>query len=133
MNTTIISGCHSLELIPVDRLSRFARVGSHAHIIMLESADPANEIPGSVKVSKNTENGVIKQKITFDRAGVSSIETDKLNNYLHLHLIARYVDEAGNRRVAGSPDHPLTFSFSISEGAYSCVLEGEDTQPDAFM
>ena len=133
MNTSIISGCHSLELIPVDRLSRFARVGSRAHIIIIESSDPACEIPGSLKVSTSVDNGVIKKKITFDRAGVSSAETDRLNIYVKLHLIAIYIDESGNRRVSGSPDHPLAFRFSISEGSYVCTLEGSDTEEDAFM
>lgn len=133
MNAAIISECHSLELVPIERLERFARINSQAVIIRLRKADPAGEIPGTVKVSANTENGMIKKKITFDRAGVGPAATDRLKNYTVLRMIALYVDESGNRRVSGSPDHPLAFSFTIAGGVYQCVLEGSDTEPDAFL
>jgi len=102
-------------------------------ILVLGEPDDAKEVPGSVKVSTSEDNGVTKKKITFDRKGVSSIETDRLNGYKSTRVIATYIDENGNRRVAGSPNYPLTLNYSITGGAYSCVLEGEDTTPDAFL
>lgn len=133
MNTNIVSGCHTLELIPINRLTRFARINSRAVILTLGDAEPAKEVPGSVKISTSNDKGIIKKKITFERTGVSSVETDILNSYKTTRLVATYIDETGNRRVAGCPDYPLTLDFSISDGVYSCVLEGEDTELDAFL
>lgn len=133
MNTNTVTGCHSLEILPLTNLWRFARIGSRA--VIRTTVDPVTvkEIPGSVKVSTSTENGIIKKKITFLRAGVSADETDRLNAFKSSRIIATYIDEKGNRRVAGSPNYPLTLNFTIEDGAYSCVLEGEDTVPDAFL
>ena len=133
MNTNTVTGCHTLAIIPLTNLLRFARIGSRAVILMLGEPEAAKEVPGSVKVSTSTDDGVIKKKITFDRTGVNAIETDRLNGYKSTRVIATYIDENGNRRVAGSPNYPLTLNFSIEGGAYSCVLEGEDTNPDAFV
>lgn len=133
MSTNTVTGCHTLEIIPLTSLSRFARIGSRAVILTLGEPDKANEVPGSVKVSTSTDNGVIKKKISFDRRGVNATETDRLNGYKSTRVIATYIDENGNRRVAGSPNYPLTLNYTIDGGAYSCVLEGEDTNPDAFL
>lgn len=133
MNSITVTGCHTLEIIPLTSLSRFARIGSRAVILTLGEPDKAKEIPGSVKVSTSTDNGVIKKKITFNRRGVTAIETDRLNGYKSTRVIATYIDENGNRRVAGSPNYPLSLNFTIDGGAYSCVLESEDTDQDAFL
>lgn len=133
MNTNTVTGCHTLEIIPLTSLSRFARVGCRAVIQILGYSYKAKEIPGSLMVSTTTENGVIKKKITFDCSGVNIFETNRLDVFRSSRVIATYFDENGNRRVAGSPSYPLKLDYTISDGAYSCVLEGEDTDTDAFL
>ena len=46
--------------------------------------------------------------------------------------IGNYVDENGNERVSGSPDYPLSLSYEIKGGLYSCTLTGFSIDPDAF-
>ena len=133
MNTNTVSGCHTLRIIPLIRLMRFARIGSRAHILYLGTPDEAKEVPGSLKVSNTTENVIIKNKLTFNRKNVTAAGTDQLNGYKSAMIIATYIDENGNQRVAGSPSYPLNLDFTITDGVFACVLEGEDTQPDAFL
>lgn len=90
-------------------------------------------VPGSVKVSTTSDNGIIKKKITFERSDVSGSSADALEGYKVSRLIATYVDESGKRRVAGSPDWPLSLDYSIGDGVFSVTLQGEDTAPDAFL
>lgn len=133
MNTNAVTECHTLEIIPLTSLLKFAMIGSRAVILTVGTPDKANEIPGTVKESSSTDDGIIKKKISFERKGVSVAETNRLNGYKSTRVIATYIDENGNRRVAGSPDYPLTFNFTIEGGVYSCVLEGQDAEPDAFL
>ena len=133
MNTMTLSGCHTLELIPIDLLTRFARVGSRVLIQVLGTPYHVDEVPGTVKVSSSSENGVIKKKITFERVCTKALDVDILSAYKSARLIATYRDEKGNRRVSGSPNYPLSLNFTIGEGVFSCELEGEDTEPDAFL
>ncbi len=60
------------------------------------------------------------------------ITADALGGYKVSRLIATYVDESGKRRVAGSPDWPLSLDYSIGDGVFSVTLQGEDTAPDRF-
>ncbi len=73
-------------------------------MLILGSEDDAVAVPGSVKVSTTSDNGIIKKKITFERSDVSDSTADALEGYKVSRLIATYVDESGKRRVAGSPD-----------------------------
>ena len=90
MTRLTVSAVHSLQLIPVDTLSRFAQVQGRVSMLWLEA----------------------------------------LSGCL---LLAVYVDENGNRRVAGSPDCPLRLSYSSGEGAYMCTLSGEGVSIDPFL
>ena len=133
MTRSTVSSCHSLKIIPLSHVSRFARIKSRVVMLILGGEDDAVAVPGSVKVSTTSDNGIIKKKITFERSDVSDITADALEGYKVSRLIATYIDESGKRRVAGSPDWPLSLDYSISDGVFSVSLQGEDTAPDAFL
>lgn len=128
-----VSSCHSLKIIPISKLSRFARIKSRVVMLILGEAEDALAVPGSVKVSQSTENGIVKKKITFERSDVSNITADALEGYKVSRLIATYIDESGRQRVCGSPDWPLSLDYSTSGGVFSVTLQGEDTEIDAFI
>lgn len=128
-----VSAVHSLQLIPVDRMSKFAVLQNHAFIVLTDLQDSAGEIPGSVKIQTSDDDGKIKKTITYKRRPVDLPTANLLESYRHRRLIAVYVDETGSRRVAGSPDYPLTFSFTSGDGVFSCKLEGETTGIDPFL
>ena len=90
-------------------------------------------VPGSVKVSASAEDDIIKKQIVFERSDVSSMSAEQLDRYKALRLIATYVDESGNPRVAGSPDCPLSLDYSDADGVFTVTLKGEDSFPDAFI
>ena len=102
-------------------------------MLILGGDDDAVAVPGSVKVSTSSDNGIIKKKITFERSDVSDKTADILEGYKETRLIATYVDESGRRRVAGSPDWPLSLDYTTADGVFSVTLQGEDTAPDAFL
>ena len=133
MKTTILTGCHNLEIIPIHRVLRFARIGSKAIIGVLGQSEMSGAIPGTVRVSMEEESGIFVKTITFERAGVSPKTSDILSGWRHIPLIATYTDESGNRRVCGSTSYPLRFSYTDSGGVYSCKLEGSDTEQDSFL
>jgi len=133
MNRTIVSTCHSLKIIPISRLTRFARINSRVVMMILGDADDAEAVPGSIKFSHTSENGVLTKKITFERSDVSHITAAILDGYKVSRLVATYVDESGKRRVAGSPDFPLSLDYGTDGGVFSVTLQGEDTAPDAFL
>lgn len=133
MPRSTVSTCHSLKIIPLFRLTRFARIKSRVVMAVLGGADDAGEVPGSVKLSHSTDNGLVKKKITFERSDVSDVTADILDGYKVSRLIATYVDESGKRRVTGSPDYPLSLDYSTEGGVFSVILQGDDTVPDAFL
>lgn len=133
MNRSTVSTCHSLKLIPLVRLSRFARIQSRVIIMLLGEAIDAEAVPGTVKISTTTDNGKLKKKITFERSDVSEVSADILEGYKVSRLIAVYVDESGKRRVAGSPDWPLSLDYTTEGGVYAVTLQGEDVRPDGFL
>lgn len=133
MNSSTISVCHGLQLIPTDRIAYFTRIRSRVFMTLLSDAEIAEAIPGTVTVATEAENGIIQKKITFSRAGVSEKVTNELQRYKILRLVAIYVDEAGNRRVCGSPTFPLSLDYMIEEGTYTVTLQGEDLCLDGFL
>lgn len=133
MNRSTVSTCHSLKLIPLARLSRFARIQSRVIIMLLGEAIDAEAVPGTVKISTTTDNGKLKKKITFERSDVSEAAADILEGYKVSRLIAVYVDESGKQRVAGSPDWPLTLDYTTEGGVFIVTLQGEDVRPDGFL
>lgn len=102
-------------------------------MLVLGGEDDALAVPGSVKMSQTSENGITKKKITFERSDVTDSTSDTLQGYKVSRLIATYIDESGKRRVCGSPDWPLSLDYSTSGGVFSVTLQGEDTMPDAFL
>lgn len=133
MDRSTVSTCHSLKIIPIARLSRFARIQSRVVMMLLGEADDAEAVPGTIKISTTTDGGKLKKKITFERSDVSQASADLLEGYKVSRLIAVYVDESGKRRVAGSPDWPLSLDYSTGGGVFSVTLQGEDTRPDGFL
>lgn len=133
MDRSTVSTCHSLKIIPLSRLTRFARIKSRVVMMILGGADDAEAVPGSIKLSHSSEAGVVKKKITFERSDVSDITANLLDGYKVSRLIATYVDESGRQRVAGSPDFPLSLDYGTDGGVFTVTLQGEDTAPDAFL
>ncbi len=62
MTRSTVSSCHSLKIIPLSRVSRFARIKSRVVMLILGGEDDAVAVPGSVKVSTTSDNGIIKKK-----------------------------------------------------------------------
>ncbi len=133
MNRSTVSTCHSLKLIPLARLSRFAQIQSRVIILLLGEAIDAEAVPGTVKISTTTDNGKLKKKITFERSDVSEAVADLLEVYKVSRLVAVYVDESGKQRVAGSPDWPLSLDYTTEGGVFTVTLQGEDIRPDGFL
>lgn len=134
MPQTTISTCHSLRLIPVTDLLRFARLRSRISMITVSDPVSMGAIPGSVKISTTSEeNGIIKKKISFERSGVNASSAEFLESYKCQRIVAVYVDESGNKRVCGSPDHPLALDYVTGNGVFSVTLQGEDTRIDGFL
>lgn len=133
MNRSTVSSCHSLKIIPLARISRFARFGPRVGMMLLGEAVDAEAVPGSVKISPTTDTGKIKKKITFERSDVSEASAAHLEMFKALRLVATYVDESGKRRVAGSPDWPLSLDYATEGGVFTVTLQGEDTHPDGFL
>lgn len=133
MTKQIVSSCHDLMLIPVGQVTRFARIGGNASMVVVGNPYPALEIPGSVKVSAEASDGAISKKITYECADVSAETSCRLDQYKHMRLIAVYTDERGNRRVVGSPSYPLALDYNTDLGSLACTLTGSDTRHDAFL
>lgn len=133
MNRSTVSTCHSLKIIPLARLSRFARIQSRVIIMLLGEAIDAEAVPGTVKISTTTDNGKLKKKITFERSDVSESVADILEGYKVSRLVAVYIDESGKQRVSGSPDWPLSLDYTTEGGVFIVTLQGEDVRPDGFL
>lgn len=133
MNRSTVSTCHSLKIIPLARLSRFARIQSRVIIMLLGEAIDAEAVPGTVKISTTTDNGKLKKKITFERSDVSESVADILEGYKVSRLVAVYIDESGKQRVSGSPDWPLSLDYTTEGGVFIITLQGEDIRPDGFL
>lgn len=133
MNRSTVSSCHSLKLIPLALLSRYARYGSKVTILLLDEAIDAKAVPGSVKISTGADNDKIKKTISFERSDVSGDSADRLERFKALRLVATYVDESGKQRIAGSPEWPLSLDYTTGDGVFSVTLQGEDIRPDGFL
>lgn len=133
MNRSTVSSCHSLKLIPLALLSRYARYGSKVTILLLDEAIDAKAVPGSVKISTGADNDKIKKTISFERSDVSDTSADRLERFKALRLVATYVDESGKQRIAGSPAWPLSLDYTTGDGVFSVTLQGEDIRPDGFL
>lgn len=128
-----VSAAHSLQLVPINRLSKFAQVKAGVMLVYLQQPDEADAIPGSIRITTSEEEGKIKKSITYKRRTVDRVTANLLEGYRVTRLIAVYTDETGNKRVAGSPDYPLKFSYTSGDGVFTCKLEGEGDTIDPFI
>lgn len=128
-----LSAVHSLSLIPVSKLLVFACVGGGVRVVCLDAPEDAGAIPGSVKISSTESSGIIKKTMTYKCQSAGAPALLRLEGYRASRLVAFYVDETGARRAAGSPDFPLRFSFTFSDGVFSCKLEGDSLTEDPFV
>ena len=133
MNPSIVSVCHSLKIIPVSKLTHFARFRSLVVMKQEGAPDDAIAVPGSIMVSASMEEGILSKKIVFERAKLSKSSQDKLEAYKRSRLVAIYVDEVGDVRVCGSPSYPLTLEYTSSDGVYNVTLQGKDSRPDGYL
>lgn len=133
MDSYTVSACHSLKIIPLSIVTRFARISSRVYMMLLGDAIDAVAVPGSIKIAHTSENGKIKKKITYERSGVSETVADCLEISRATRLVAVYVDEIGRRRVCGSPNWPLSLNYTIEGGVFTVTLQGEDVMPDGFL
>lgn len=130
MQGTPLSTIHSLELIPIVEVTAFIQLRESARIDFNGTPIPSEAIPGTITAqSTDTENGRSKT-ISFSRSEASSKNLDLLQYGL---FVAVYTDEAGNRRVCGSPSYPLRLSYTCTGGIFSCVLTGLTTSEDPFL
>lgn len=102
-------------------------------LVFLEQPDEAEAIPGSIRITTTSEDGVIKKSITYKRRTVDRATANLLEGYKVTRLVAIYTDETGNQRVTGSPDYPLKFSYTSGDGVFTCKLEGEGDTIDPFI
>lgn len=128
-----VSAAHSLQLVPINRLSKFAQVKAGVMLVYLQEPDEADAIPGSIRITTSEEEGKIKKSITYKRRTVDRVTANLLEGYRVTRLVAVYTDETGNKRVAGSPDYPLKFSYTSGDGVFTCKLEGEGDTIDPFI
>lgn len=133
MGRYTVSTCHSLKLIPVDKILRFGWAQSRVIMILPGEPSDVKAVPGTIKVSATTENGKIRKKINFSISEVSDMTAGMLECYKASLLVAVYTDESGNRRVSGSPDYPLSLDYTTEGGVFNVTLEGEDLHPDGFL
>lgn len=133
MKKQVLSSPHGLTLIPVSGVIRFARINSRTVLTVLGEKLDAFEIPGSIKTGNTIESGVFKKTISYERRGGSPLIADELEQLRHTRLVAVYMDEYGDRRVAGSPTYPLSLEYSSTEGGYAVTLTGEDTAADSYL
>lgn len=52
-----VSAAHSLQLVPIDRLSKFAQIKTGVMLVYLSQPDNANAIPGSIRITTSIEGG----------------------------------------------------------------------------
>lgn len=128
-----VSAAHSLQLVPINRLSKFAQVKAGVMLVHLQEPDEADAIPGSIRITTSEEEGKIKKSITYKRRTVDRVTANLLEGYRVTRLVAVYTDETGNQRVAGSPNYPLKFSYTSGDGVFTCKLEGEGDTIDPFI
>lgn len=128
-----VSAAHSIQLVPINRLSKFAQVKAGVMLVYLQQPDEADAIPGSIRITTSEEEGKIKKSITYKRRTVDRVTANLLEGYRVTRLVAVYTDETGNKRVAGSPDYPLKFSYTSGDGVFTCKLEGEGDTIDPFI
>lgn len=129
----IVSGAHSLRVLNADKLVSLGVLQGGAYILTLENGTEFNAVPGSVQPSDTFEEGVFNKLITFRVGNVTPARTALLEALKVERLVAIYVDEQGNQKVAGSIDFPMAFTYTITGGLYECRLAGSGTIPNPYL
>lgn len=133
MKNLPVSVVRSLSVTPVENVARFGQCDSYAVIEMFGPAEEIDFIPGSATSTQDAEDGIIKKRIVFKISEITPERSQQLGDLTRQRLIAFYTDEKGNRRVAGSPDHPLAFSHVQQGSAIECTLAGEAQMINLFL
>lgn len=71
----------------------------------------------------------------FRVAYSSQLNHKKLMKYVGQDVIIRYTSAAGQERIGGTKENPLTFTFTEVEGfdGYECTVTGIQKTPEAFI
>ena len=128
-----VSVVSSLKLVPVDGLTRFSMAYNRVVMTSLRRPVEAGAVPGSARIASDLSDGIHQKSITYRVAPVTPEAADKLDALCASRLVAIYTDENGNIRVAGSPDYPLTLTYTSAEGAFMCTATGQGTAIDPFL
>ena len=127
---------HCLRIFTLNQVPSFALVDGMAILSLPSEAyvDGQDAVPGSLDVSDTPGDTNIYQKTySFRLRGVTAKRTWALTSLKMQGCIMEYIDESGNKRIGGSRDWPLYFSFHIADGAYHCILTGQGTEQDPFL
>lgn len=128
-----VSVCHGLELVPIELITRFARIGGEVLIKLNADTVKVPAIPGSLLVTSTTDNGVVGKRIEYGQIEDSPETIEALERLAQTRVVATYIDPRGHRRVCGSPDYPLRLTYQCQDGVIKVMVEGSDTRVDAFI
>lgn len=134
MARKIVTVCHSLKIIPVDLIIRFAELGSK--VIMkyfISEHQIPDVVPGTVIMQTGIDDEGYARNIDFEITEVNPDTADTLSLLRTQPVVATYRDESGNPRVCGSPDYPLTLEYHDEGGVYKASLSGKSPGPDGFL
>jgi hypothetical protein len=129
----IVSGAHSLRVLNAKNIVSLGVLQGKAYILSLDDGTELKAVPGSITPTDTMEEGKCMKVIAFKLGQVSPERTAMLEALRMLPLVAIYVDEQGNTKVAGDIDFPLVFSYTITGGLYECQLEGDNIAPNPYL
>lgn len=133
---TPYSDVHSLRLIPIDKLMRFALIQSRAFVSIQNGDYYIPLTPGSFTPDvqpEESEGGLIYNVGHTFNVPLVDIENEQLLSALSKQdLIAIYINEAGQEIVSGAEETPLALTYSVTSGKYQCKLTGIMEHPEAF-
>ena len=127
----------SLLLIPVGKITSFAIIYSKVFIEYEPGSYEQDFIPGSFVPDAQTENP--EGNVTYPINHTFSVSFPCLENEQKLNLLSKqefvaiYTNEARQRVVSGTPENPLSFSYFLGSGNYSCQLSGITKELEAYV
>lgn len=133
MGKFTVSVAHGLRLVSVSDILYFGIIQTRVFMKTVGEPEDLKIVPGSFVPEDAIKDGFYSKKHNFKLPDVSRNKTVYLENLKKGRYLAFYVDENGNERVSGSPDNPLSLSYEIKGGLYSCTLTGLTVDPDAFI
>ncbi len=133
MATNHVSMPHSPALMSVKELWKFIIIGTQVHLGGSAVPYPVEITPGTLTVDEEaTEEGWSVQ-IEFKTRRNDRKAEQMLRILAKTPLVMLYVDEYGERRVAGQPDFPLDMTVTAVGGILLCTLSGTSPAPVAYM